>query len=158
MYLYTLVLIVYHWGDCFGPFFTRLILSVFKIKVFFFPGVFAITRGCSLYWRPKEIHWLDGRIKANNQANIKANFSKEDMLLLLFSCWVMSDSFETSWIVAHQAPLSIGFPRQEYGIVCCFLLQRIFLTQGLNPHLLHWPVDSSPLSHQGAPRRYTHNQ
>ena len=26
----------------------------------------------------------------------------------------MSESFATSWIVAHQAPLSLGFPRQEY--------------------------------------------
>ena len=26
----------------------------------------------------------------------------------------MSDSFTTSWTVARQAPLSIGFPRQEY--------------------------------------------
>ena len=26
----------------------------------------------------------------------------------------MSDSFLTLWIVAHQAPLSMGFPRQEY--------------------------------------------
>ena len=26
----------------------------------------------------------------------------------------MSDSFETLWIVACQAPLSMGFPRQEY--------------------------------------------
>ena len=25
----------------------------------------------------------------------------------------MSDSFEISWAVAHQAPLSMGFPRQE---------------------------------------------
>ena len=30
------------------------------------------------------------------------------------NCWVMSDSFETSWTVAHQAPLSVRFPRQEY--------------------------------------------
>ena len=28
-----------------------------------------------------------------------------------------------------------------------FLLQGIFLTQGSNPHLLHWQVDSLPLSH-----------
>ena len=27
---------------------------------------------------------------------------------------VMSDSFGTPWTVAHQAPLSMGFPRQEY--------------------------------------------
>ena len=26
----------------------------------------------------------------------------------------MSDSFATSWTVAHLAPLSMGFPRQEY--------------------------------------------
>ena len=26
----------------------------------------------------------------------------------------MSDSFATSWTLAHQDPLSIGFPRQEY--------------------------------------------
>ena len=26
----------------------------------------------------------------------------------------MSDSFVTPWTVAHQVPLSIGFPRQEY--------------------------------------------
>ena len=32
----------------------------------------------------------------------------------LFSPSVVSDSFETPWTVAHQAPLSMGFPRQEY--------------------------------------------
>ena len=26
----------------------------------------------------------------------------------------MSDSFATPWTVAHVAPLSMGFPRQEY--------------------------------------------
>jgi len=26
----------------------------------------------------------------------------------------MADSFVTPWTVAHQAPLSVGFPRQEY--------------------------------------------
>ena len=26
----------------------------------------------------------------------------------------MSDSFVTPWTVAHQAPLSMGFPRQKY--------------------------------------------
>ena len=32
----------------------------------------------------------------------------------------MPDSFETSWTVAHQAPLSMGFARQEYwrGLPC----------------------------------------
>ena len=34
---------------------------------------------------------------------------------------------------------------------CHFLPQKIFLTQGLNPHLLHQQVDSLPLSHEGSP-------
>ena len=38
---------------------------------------------------------------------------------------------------------------------CYFLLQRIFPTHGLNLHLLwllHWQVDSLPLSHLGSPK------
>ena len=46
------------------------------------------------------------------------------------------------------------FPGKNTGVGCHFLLQRIFPTQGLNPHLLcllHWQVDSLPLSHLGSP-------
>ena len=32
----------------------------------------------------------------------------------MLSCSVSSDSFATPWTVARQAPLSMGFPRQEY--------------------------------------------
>ena len=40
--------------------------------------------------------------------------------LLLFSCSFVSDSFATPWTVARQAPLAMGFPRQEYwsGMPC----------------------------------------
>ena len=31
----------------------------------------------------------------------------------VLSSSVLSDSFVTPWTVAHQAPLSLGFPRQE---------------------------------------------
>ena len=41
------------------------------------------------------------------------------------------------WTVAHQAPLSVEFFRQEYWSGCHFLFQGIFLTQKLNPGLLH---------------------
>ena len=34
------------------------------------------------------------------------------LLLLLFSHWI--NSFVTLWTVAHQVPLSMGSPRQEY--------------------------------------------
>ena len=62
----------------------------------------------------------------------------------------MSNYFVIPWTVAHQAPLSIEAPRQKCWS-CHFLLQRIFLTQGSNLHLLHWQVDSLPLRHQGSP-------
>ena len=42
-------------------------------------------------------------------------------------------------------------PGKNAGVGCHFLLQGIFLTQGLNPSLLHWQADSLLLSHQGYP-------
>ena len=38
--------------------------------------------------------------------------------------------FATPWTVAHQAPLSMGFPRQEYWNGLPFRAPGIFLTQG----------------------------
>ena len=35
-------------------------------------------------------------------------------VLLLLRRRVMCNSFATTWTVAHQAPVFIGFPRQEY--------------------------------------------
>ena len=70
----------------------------------------------------------------------------------LFSCSVMSNSFVTPWTVAHQAPLSMGFFRQEYwnGLPCppSWDLPPI---QRLNLCLLPWQADSLPLSHLGSP-------
>ena len=45
--------------------------------------------------------------------------------------------FASPWTLAHQAPSSMGFSRQEYWSGCHFLLQGIFLIQGSNPGLLH---------------------
>ena len=42
-------------------------------------------------------------------------------------------------------------PGKSTGVGCHFLLQGIFPTQGLNPGLLHWQVDSSPSKPQGSP-------
>ena len=43
------------------------------------------------------------------------------------------------------------FPGKNIGVGCHFLLQGIFLIQGSNLLLLHWQVDSLPLSHLGSP-------
>ena len=54
-----------------------------------------------------------------------------------------------------------GFPGENTGVGCHFPLQGIFPTQWLNPSLLHWQVDSLPLSHRGSPTErisYTKNR
>ena len=46
--------------------------------------------------------------------------------------------FATPWTIACQPPLcSWDFSSRDTGVGCHFLLQRIFLTQRLNPCLLH---------------------
>ena len=66
--------------------------------------------------------------------------------VLSHSVWL----FATPWTVAHQVLLSLGFSSKNTGVGCYVLLQGIFPTQGLNPHLLcllHWQKDSLPLNH-----------
>ena len=45
--------------------------------------------------------------------------------------------FAIPWTVARQAPLSMGFSRENTGVGCHTLLQRIPPAQGLNPRLLY---------------------
>ena len=40
--------------------------------------------------------------------------SKDGVSRCVLNRLVMSNSFVTLWTVAHQAPLSLGFPKQEY--------------------------------------------
>ena len=54
----------------------------------------------------------------------------------MWSRSVMPDSL-WPWTVAHQAPLSMGFSRQENWSGLSFPSQGIFPTQRLNPGLLH---------------------
>ena len=72
-------------------------------------------------------------------------------MLSHFSCVQL---FATLWTVVCQAPLSVGFFRQDTGVGCHAFLQGIFPTQGLNPHLLcflHWQAGSLPLESLGKP-------
>ena len=58
------------------------------------------------------------------------------------------------WTIACQAPLSMGFSRQEYWSVFPRSPQGIFTTQGSNPLvlcLLHWQVGPLPLAPPGKP-------
>ena len=68
-------------------------------------------------------------------------FYKE--IIIIYSLCMCADLlsrvrlFVTLWTIAHQAPLSMGFSRQEYWSGLPALLQGIFLTQVSNWCLLH---------------------
>ena len=57
-----------------------------------------------------------------------------DTQLSTLSCLILA----TPWTVARQTPLSMDSPGKNTEVGCRFLLQAIFLTQGLNLHHLHW--------------------
>ena len=48
----------------------------------------------------------------------------------MLCCSVMSDSFAMPWTVAHKAPLSTGFSRQEYWNGLLFPIPGVFPSQG----------------------------
>ena len=62
----------------------------------------------------------------------------------------MSNSFETSWTVAHQAPLSMGFPRQEYLSGLPFPFPGDLPDPRTEPRSPALQADSLPLSHLGS--------
>ena len=57
--------------------------------------------------------------------------------MLCFACLVVQSCVtrETPWTVAHQAPLSMGFSRQEYRSRMPFPPPGILPNQGSNSHL-----------------------
>ena len=63
----------------------------------------------------------------------------------------MSNSFVMSLTVAHQAPLFMGFFRQEYWSRLPFPYPEDLSNLGLKPMSFVLQVDSLPLSHQGSP-------
>ena len=64
--------------------------------------------------------------------------------------------FVTLWAVASQAPLSTGFPRQEYCSGFPFPSVRDHPNPGIElSHLLYWQVRSLPLSPLGSPNTFS---
>ena len=58
----------------------------------------------------------------------------------------------TPWTVAHEAPLSMGFPRQEYWSGVPFPPPGDLPNPGMEPVSPALQADSLPLSRQGAQR------
>ena len=82
----------------------------------------------------------------------QASVSREEELQSV-SLSVTSNS-ATLWIVALQAPLSMGFSRQEYWNGLSFPSPRDLPNPGLNPGLLHGRQIIYSLSQQGSPKNY----
>ena len=120
----------------------------------------------SLPWNPERIHFRalaptksDFIIATGGRTLAWIGFSLLSQTLIStfmgacvlsrFSCvWL----FVTPWTVARQAPLSMGFSRQEYwsGLPCP-PLQGFFLTQGSNLCLLHCKQVHYQYHDQGSP-------
>ena len=56
----------------------------------------------------------------------------------------------TPWAAAHQAPLTVGFSRQEYWSGLPFPSPGDLLDPGIGPVSSTWQPDSLLLSHQGS--------
>ena len=70
--------------------------------------------------------------------------------------WWFSDGvqfFATPWIVARQAPLSLGFSRQEYRSGLPFPSPGFLPDPGIKPTSPALRADSLPLNHQGSPTK-----
>ena len=59
--------------------------------------------------------------------------------------------FSTPWTVAYQAPLSMGFAKQEYWSELPFPSPGDLPNPGINPMSAASQADSLPLNHQGNP-------
>ena len=65
--------------------------------------------------------------------------------------------FTTPGTVAHQVPLSLGFPRQEYWSGLPFPLPGDLPDPGIklaSPAFPYWQADSLPLYQQGRPEHH----
>ena len=95
----------------------------------------------------------EGRTESlSTWSNFRTSFSiraqsQNSNFLLLFSRWVIFDSFVTPWAVACQAPLSMNISRHEYWSGLSFPSPGIFLIQGSNLYLYR-QADSLVLSYQ----------
>ena len=78
-----------------------------------------------------------------------------NILLLLFSCQVVSVSLQLHGLQYTRLLCPWDFPGKNTGVCCHFLLQGIFPIQGLNLGLLHYTWIPYQLSHQGGPIMFT---
>ena len=97
-------------------------------------------------------------IKKSTNNTYWKEFGEKGTLLHCYACRLSCFSrvqlCVTQWTIACQAPLSIGFSRQEHWSGLPFSSPGDLSNQGSNPcllHLLHWQAGSLPIAPSGKP-------
>ena len=80
----------------------------------------------------------------------------DNHFMLSFSQSVVFDSFVTPWTVAVQAPLSMGFSRQEYWSGLSFLSLGDLPDPAIKPQTPALQAESLPSESPGKPRNCIH--
>ena len=90
--------------------------------------------------------------KMNIKTIMRSHFSTLKVKVKSLSCvWL----FATPWTIAHQAPLSRGFPRQEYWSGLLFLSPGYLPKPRTEPRSLALQTDSLPSEPPEKPNVYT---
>ena len=103
-------------------------------------------------WRTVQYHVLKRR--KNNLKTALTSERKERKLKSL-SCIQL---FGTPWTVAHQAPLSVGFSRQEYWSGVPFPSPGDLLDPGIKPGSPTLQADALPSEPPGKPKSHSKHQ
>ena len=99
-----------------------------------------------VFFGNNSFHFYSGEILLKKKAMFIYKYT------LVLSLSVKSSCSANPWIVAHQVPLAMGFPQQEYWSGLPFPPSGIFPIQGPSLQLLcilHWQADSLPLVSPG---------
>ena len=98
------------------------------------------------------VFWISCGLFPHNK---ELTLSHVNLVCAVLSCSVPSDSLQPHGLWPARLPYPWGFSREEYWSALPLLLPGIFLTQGLNPHVLHCGQILYHLSHQQRPRYWS---
>ena len=133
--------------------------SLFKILISILSDKCHVMGSVDQMGEPPTLFWANCTILYSHQQSTMSQFP---LHLVVFRDWqecmkfalVMSDTLRFYGLYPTRILCPWGFPGKDTGVSCHALLQGIFLTQGLNQHilyLLNWQVGSLSLVPPGSP-------
>ena len=148
----------------------RILRLVWMYLVFFFFNLLFLNKKIKRAFCSNMVQWFYFTVMITLNSGVEVSigkWGKRDNILenwqaarrfqmLLLCCVVtLSNSFETPWTVARQAPLSIEFPSKNSGVGCHFP-QGTLPTQGSKWKIVarsrEWRQDSWPLEERNSSR------